>query len=230
MRNLARVLAVDVAAPLAIIGGLLTIGVILGWPIWWVSVCSMLCLLVLQAVIVNVVLYRRDSVTVGTDDDAPLLRLAVAAVAAASVVAAAVVGYLRWTVLDRDFTRDSAEVVRIAAAVTEAAASFVPSAPDSELDRAASLMVPERADAFKAEFGKSTADLAKRKASATAQTVSAGIEALGPSAASVAVLLRATQTAPGEQPSNAVLALRVALVKQSDGWKVVDLVPINPTR
>ena len=80
MRNLARVLAVDVAAPLAIIGGLLTIGVILGWPIWWVSVCSMLCLLVLQAVIVNVVLYRRDSVTVGTDDDAPLLRLAVAAV------------------------------------------------------------------------------------------------------------------------------------------------------
>lgn len=230
MRNLARVLAVDVAAPLAVIGGLLTIGVMLGWPIWWVSVCSMLCLLVIEAVIVNVVLYRRDSVTVGTDDDAPLLRLAVVGVATASVVAAAVVGYLRWTVPDRDFTRDSAEVVRIASAVTESAASFNPSTPQFDLDRAASMMVPERADAFKAEFGKSTADLVKRKASAKAETISAGIEALGPSAGSVAVLLRATQTEPGQPPSSAVLALRVALVKHDDGWKVIDLVPITPTR
>ena len=154
MRNLLRVLAVDVTAPLAVAGGLLMIGVVLGWPIWWVSVCSMLCLLVLEGVIVNFVLFRRDSVTVGTDDDAPVLRLAVAAVAAASVVAAAVVGYLQWTVPDRDLTRDSAEVVRIASAVTEAAASFNPSAPESDVNRAASMMVPERADAFKAEFGK----------------------------------------------------------------------------
>lgn len=48
MRNLLRVLAVDVTAPLAVAGGLLMIGVVLGWPIWWVSVCSMLCLLVLE--------------------------------------------------------------------------------------------------------------------------------------------------------------------------------------
>ena len=227
MRNLLRVLAVDVTAPLAVAGGLLMIGVVLGWPIWWVSVCSMLCLLVLEGVIVNFVLFRRDSVTVGTDDDAPVLRLAVAAVAAASVVAAAVVGYLQWTVPDRDLTRDSADVVRIASAVTEAAASFNPSAPESDVNRAASMMVPERADAFKAEFGKSAADSAKRKISATAQTISAGVEVLGRSAASVSVLLRASKTVPGEQPSNAVLALRVALVKQGSGWKVVDLVPIK---
>ncbi len=230
MRNRLRVLAVDVAAPLAIVGGLLMIGVVLGWPIWWVSVCSMLCLLVLEGVIVNVVLFRRDSVTVGTDDGAPVLRLAVAALAAVSVVAAAVLGYVRWTVPDRELTRDAPEVVRMASAVTEAAASFNPSTPDSDLDRAASMMVPERADAFKAEFGKSAADPAKRKISATARTIAAGIEVLGESAASVAVLLRATKTVPGEQPSNAVLALRVALVKQGGGWKVLDLVPIKATR
>ena len=50
---------------------------------------------------------------------------------------------------------------------------------------------------------------------------------LGRSAASVSVLLRASKTVPGEQPSNVVLALRVALVKQGSGWKVVDLVPIK---
>ena len=77
------------------------------------------------------------------------------------------------------------------------------------------------------DVGKSAADSAKRKISATAQTISAGVEVLGRSAASVSVLLRASKTVPGEQPSNAVLALRVALVKQGSGWKVVDLVPIK---
>ena len=42
MRNLARVLTVDVAAPIAIIAGLLAIGVVLGWPLWWVAACSVL--------------------------------------------------------------------------------------------------------------------------------------------------------------------------------------------
>jgi hypothetical protein len=77
MRNLARVLAFDVAAPLAAISALLIIGVMLGWPLWWVAVCSILCLLIVEAVLVNAVLYRRDSVTVGTDDDKPGLRLGV---------------------------------------------------------------------------------------------------------------------------------------------------------
>jgi len=85
MRNAARVLAFDVAAPLAAIAGLLAIGLMLGWPLWWVSVCSMLCLLVVQAMVVDVALYRRDSVTVGTDDDAPGLRLAAVGVAVVGI-------------------------------------------------------------------------------------------------------------------------------------------------
>ena len=42
MRNLARVLAFDVAAPLAAICALLMIGVMLEWPLWWVSVLSLI--------------------------------------------------------------------------------------------------------------------------------------------------------------------------------------------
>ena len=227
MRNRLRVLAFDVAAPAAIIAGLLMIGVMLGWPLWWVSACSVLCLLVVQAVIVNIVGYRRESVTRGTDDDAPGQRFAAAALAAATLASAAVVGYYSWTVPDRAFTRDTGEVARLASEVAEATATFSPSDPTSAIDRAAALMVPESADAFKAQFGSATADLAKRNVSAKAQTVSAGLEALGPSAASVAVLVRSTQSAPGEEPSTAVLALRVALAKADGGWKVVDVTPVN---
>ena len=108
MRNLLRLIGVDVLAPLAAIAALLMIGVMLGWPVWWVSVCSMLCLLIVQAVIVNVIGYRRDLVTVGTDDAAPGLRLAVVAVAAATLVAAAIVGYTRWTVPDGPSRRSRA--------------------------------------------------------------------------------------------------------------------------
>jgi len=43
----------------------------------------------------------------------------------------------------------------------------------------------------------------------------------------VAVVLRATQNASGQPPSNAVLALRIALKKQSDHWLVLDVSPIN---
>lgn len=227
MRNIARVVAFDIAAPAAIIAGLLTIGVMLGWPLWWVSVCSMLCLLVVQAVIVNVVLYRRDSVTMGTDDEAPALRLAAVGVAAATLIAATVLGYTRWTLPDRAFGRDSAEVVRTASAVAEATGTFTPAEPTAAIDRATELMVPESAAAFKAQFSPTTADLAKRRITAKAETISAGLEVLSPSEASVAVLMRATQQAPGEKPSVAVLALRIALSKQGPGWRVVDVAPIN---
>lgn len=226
MRNLARVLAFDVAAPAGIIAGLLAIGVMLDWPLWWVSVCSMLCLLVVQAVIINVVLYRRDSVTVGTDDEAPGLRTAAVGLAAAALVAAAVLGYTRWTLPDRAFVRDTADVVRIASTVSEAAASFSPAEPSAALDRAAALMVPESAEAFKVQFGPTTDDLSKRKITAQAQTISAGLEALSPSEASVAVLMRATQQAPGQKPDVAVLTLRVALSRQGGDWKVVDVSPV----
>lgn len=227
MRNLARVLAFDLAAPLAAISALLIIGVMLEWPLWWVSVCSVLCLLIVQAAIVNIVLYRRDSVTVGTDDDKPGLRLAVTAIAMAALVSAAAVGYYSWIKPDRAFTTDSAEVVRVATEVAEATATFTPADPNSSLDRAAALMVPERAESFKSQFGPATADMAKRNLSAEAFTVSAGLEALGPSSASVAVLMRGTQSAPGQDPSSAVLALRVAMSKQEGGWRVVDVAPIN---
>jgi hypothetical protein len=196
-------------------------------PVWWVSVCSILCLLVVQAVVVNVVLFRRDSVTLGTDDDAPGLRFAVVGVTTVVVLAAAAVGYFRWTLPDRAFTRDTTEVVRVAAQVSEATATFSPLSPSSALDRATSLMAPESADAFKAQFASSTADLAKRRVTAEARTISAGLEALGPSAASVAVLMRGTQTEPGQKSSTAVLALRVALSKLDGIWKVVDVSPIN---
>ena len=227
MRNVLRVLAFDVAAPLAVIAGLLAIGVMLDWPPWWIAVCSMLCLLVVQAVIVNVVLYRRDSVTLGTDDDAPGLRLAAAALATVTLASAAVVGYDAWTLPDRAFTRDSAEVARIASDVAEATATFTPADPTSAIERAAAMMVPESAEAFKAQFGSATADLAKRNVSAQAQTVSVGLEAIGPAAASVAVLIRGTQSAPGQEPSTAVLGLRVALTRADEAWKVIDVAPIN---
>lgn len=227
MRNAARVLAFDIAAPLAAVGALLTIGMILGWPRWWVSVCSILCLLIVQAMILNLVLYRRDSVTMGTDDDTPGLRLAVVGVTAAALAAAAVVGYTRWTVMDRDFTRDTTEVVRIATEVAEATATFAPTDPTSSVDRAAAMMAPQRAESFRAQFAPATADMAKRRVTAQANTISAGLEALSPSAATVAVLMRGTQTEPGQQPNTAVLSLRLALVNGDDGWKVVDVLPIN---
>lgn len=227
MRNRLRVLAFDVLAPVAAIAALLLIGLMLGWPRWWVAVCSMLCLLVVQAVIVNVVLFRRDSVTVGTDDEAPGLRLAVVGATVAALVVAAIVGYTRWTVTDRDFARDTTEVARIASTVAEATATFSPSNPTAAIDRATAAMTPERAEVFKAQFGAATADMAKRKVTADAKTISTGLEALSPATASVAVLMRGTQTEPGQQPSSAVLSLRVALEKTGGDWRVVDVTPIN---
>ena len=92
MRNRLRVLVFDILAPVAAIAGLLYVGLALGWPLWWVSVCSVLCLLIVQGVIVNLALMRRDGVTVGTDDDGPGLRLAVMGLASVAVVAAAYCG------------------------------------------------------------------------------------------------------------------------------------------
>ncbi|CAJ1586423.1 hypothetical protein [[Mycobacterium] wendilense] len=227
MRNLLRVVAFDLLAPLAAIAGLLLIGVFLGWPLWWVSVCSILCLLIVQAMAVNAVLWRRDGVTVGTDDDAAGLRLTTVGLATAALGAAVVVGYTGLTLPDERLNQDSAEVVRLASAVSEATATFSPQDPSASIDRAAELMAPEQAEAFRANFGKSTEDLARKNISAQAQTVSAGVEVLGPDAASVAVVLRSTQNAPGQQPRRAVLALRVALAKPDDRWLVVDVAPIN---
>jgi hypothetical protein len=227
MRNAWRVLAFDVAAPLAAIAALLVIGVFLGWPLGWVSLCSILCLLIVEAMVVNAVLWRRDRVTAGTDDDGPVLRLVVVAVATAALIAALAVGYTRLTLPDRQLDRDADEVVRVATAVSEATATFSPQDPMASIERAAALMGPEQAEAFKVNFGKSTEDLARKRISAQAQTISAGIEALGPQSASVAVVMRGTQSAPGQAPSRAVLALRVTLGKPEGSWVVLDVAPIN---
>jgi hypothetical protein len=221
------VLAFDVAAPLAAICALLGIGIVLGWPRWWVSACSVLVLLIVEGVMVNVWLLRRDSVTIGTDDDAPALRLAAVALCAVAVVSAVLTGYTHWTLPDRRLKADSTEVVRIATGMAEATATFSPQVPTASIDRAAAMMVPEQATAFRDNFGKATADLAHRNVTASASTLEAGVEAIGPAAAAVAVVLRATQNAPGQPPSNAVLALRIALTKQSDHWLVLGVSPIN---
>jgi hypothetical protein len=178
-------------------------------------------------VAVNVWLLRRDSVTLGTDDDAPGLRLAVVGLCVVAVVSAVLTGYTHWTLPDRRLKADEAEVVRIATGMAEATATFSPQEPTAAIDRAAAMMVPEQATAFKDNFAKATADLAHQNVTATASTLEAGVEAIGPAAAAVAVIVRATQNAPGQPPSNAVLALRIALSKRSDHWLVLDVSPIN---
>lgn len=41
-----------------------------------------------------------------------------------------------WTLPDRAFNKDSAEVVRIASSVSEATATFTPQSPTASIDRA----------------------------------------------------------------------------------------------
>ena len=69
--------------------------------------------------------------------------------------------------------------------------------------------------------------LAQHNVTAQAATLAAGVEALGPSVASVAVILRVTQNTPGQPPSRAAPALRVALIKRGGDWLVSDVVPIS---
>ncbi|MCX2713040.1 hypothetical protein [Mycolicibacterium sp. J2] len=227
MSNRLRVLLFDILAPLAAIVALVYIGAALAWPLWWVSVFSVLCVLIVEGVVINAVLFRRDRVTLGTDDDGPGLRLAVAAGTALTLGAAVVVGYTSWTVPERDLHNDSAEVVGIASSVAEASATFTPSSPNASIDRATALMTPDRAASYRAEFGSVAKDLTSRNVSGQAQTISAGVEAIGPTDASVAVVLRGTQNAPGKPADVAVLALRVLLTKEGDRWLVADVTPIN---
>jgi len=227
MRNIWRLLAFDIVAPLAAIAALLAIGLVLAWPLWWVSACSVLVLLIVEGVAINFWLLRRDSVSLGTDDDAPGLRLAVVFLCAAALTAAVLTGYTHWTRSDRDFKKDSREVVQVATGMAEAMASFTPAAPTSSIDRATAMMVPEQAGAFEEQYKKSSADLAQHNVTAQAATLSAGVEALGPSAASVAVILRVTQSAPGQPTSQAAPALRVALSKRENNWLVLDVAPLN---
>jgi hypothetical protein len=227
MRNRLRVLAFDIAAPLAAIAALIYIGIAMAWPLWWVALASVLCLLIVEGAIVNAVLARRDGVTVGTDDDGPGLRLAVIGLAAVALVAAVAIGYTQWTVPDRNLRDDSAEVVGIASSVAEASATFTPASPTAAIDRATELMTPDRADKYKNEFAAIAKQLTSKNVTASASTISAGVEAIGPRDASVAVMMRGTQNVPGQPPDMAVLALRITLSKDGDRWLVDDVTPIN---
>jgi hypothetical protein len=227
MRNRLRVLAFDIAAPIAAIAALIYIGFAMAWPLWWVALASVLCLLIVEGAIVNAVLARRDGVTVGTDDDGPGLRLAVIGVAAVALVAAVAIGYTQWTVPDRNLRDDSAEVVGIASSVAEASATFTPASPTAAIDRATELMTPDRANKYKNEFAAVAKQLTSKNVTASASTISAGVEAIGPQDASVAVMMRGTQNVPGQPPDMAVLALRITLAKDGDRWLVDDVTPIN---
>jgi hypothetical protein len=227
MRNAWRLATFDVLAPLAALTALFGIGAVLAWPRWWVAVAAALALLIVEGVVINFWLLRRDRVTVGTDDDAPGLRLAVAVLAAAALCAAVLTGYTHWTTKDEDFKRDSVAVVQVATGVAEAVASFSPTAPGASIDRAASMMVPEKAGKFKEEYTKTSADLLQRKVTAQASTLAAGVEAIGPTAASVAVIMRVNQSAPGQPPSQAAPAVRVTLTKRGNDWLVQDIMPIH---
>jgi hypothetical protein len=228
MRNAWRVVAFDVAAPLAAVAALLMIGYALDWRVWWVAVGSVLCTLIVEGMLVNFVLFRRDRVTVGTDDDGPALRLAVVGLTTAALVAAVLVTYTQWTEPDRELTDGMDKVVALATSVSEATATFSPQAPTSSIDKAAALMAPEQGAAYKQAFAKTAAELAAKNVTAQAHTISAGVEAIGPDAASVAVVMRAVQTKPDSPPDEAVLALRVTLSKKDGNWLVFDVTPINP--
>ncbi|MFL0240508.1 hypothetical protein [Mycobacterium sp. SMC-17] len=226
MRNAWRVLVFDILAPLAVLASLVYIGLALDRPLWWVVVGTIVGLLVLQASIVNFVLFRRDGVTMGTDDDAPRLRLAVVGLTAVAVVAAAIVGYTKWTVPDRTTSADMSMVVGIASSVAEASATFTPGAPNVSIDRATALMAPQRAEAYRNEFNAVAKDLTSRGVAGQASTISAGIETIGPNFASVAVVMRATQNTPNKPAQATVLGLRVTLTKQDGRWLVMDVTPI----
>jgi hypothetical protein len=89
------------------------------------------------------------------------------------------------------------------------------------------MMVPEQAGAFKEQYKKSSTDLAQHNVTAQAATLSAGVEALGPAAASVVVILRVTQSTPGQPTNQAAPSLRVTLTKRGGNWLVSDVVPIG---
>ncbi|MUL47444.1 hypothetical protein FZI85_12885 [Mycobacterium sp. CBMA293] len=227
MRNAWRVLVFDVLAPLALLASLIYIGLALERPLWWVVVGTIIGLLVLQAAVVNFVLFRRDGVTMGTDDDAPKLRLLVVGLTTVAVTAAAIVGYTQWTVPDNTTSNDMSQVVGIASSVAEASATFTPGAPNVSIDRATSLMAPQRAEAYRNEFNAVAKDLTSRGVAGQASTISAGIETIGPNFASVAVVMRASQNIPNKPKQETVLGLRITLTKQDARWLVMDVTPIS---
>jgi hypothetical protein len=228
MRNVWRVFAFDIATPLTAIAALLMVGYALEWRVWWVAVCSVLCTLIVEGMIVNFLLFRRDRVTVGTDDDGPGLRLGVVGLTTIALVAAVLVTYTQWTQPDRELDTNLEDVTGIAMKFAESAMTYSPADPAGGIDRAAALMEPEQAEKFKAGYGTEAAKQAAQNFSAQAQTISAGVNAISTDSAIVAVAMRATRQQPGTPPDRVIVGVQVALSKADEGWRVVDLIPISP--
>lgn len=226
-RNMLRVILFDLSAPVVTVLAIVELGVILRWPVWWVVVCTAFCVLIVQGVAVNAYLARRDSVTVGTDDDGPALRTGIVALAAASVLAVAVVGYGHWTLPDREGNADRAAVTDVAATVGEAVVNFAPDNPDTSVRQATEHMTAAQGQSFTRDFGRATAELKAKGISQQGEIVSVGIEALGPGDAVMATLVRRTSVAAKTRPEQSVLALRLTLTKRDGRWLVDNIAPID---
>ncbi|BAX99992.1 hypothetical protein MSTE_04701 [Mycobacteroides stephanolepidis] len=226
-RNALRVIIFDLLAPLVTVLAIVELGVILRWPTWWVVVCTASCLLIAQGSAVNAYLARRDSVTVGTDDDGPALRTGIVALATVAVLAVAVVGYRHWTVPDREGNADRAAVTDVVVTVAEAVVNFVPGSPDSYVRKAAEHMTEGQGQSFTRDFDRATAELKTKGISQQGQIISVGIEALGPEDAVTAALVRRTSVAAKTQPEESVLALRMTLAKRDGRWLVDNIAPID---
>lgn len=226
-RNTVRVIIFDLLAPLVTMLAIVELGVILRWPTWWVVVCTASCLLIAQGLAVNAYLARRDSVTVGTDDDGPALRTGIVALATFSVLAVAVVGYRHWTVPDREGNADRAAVTDVVATVAGAVVNFAPGSPDSYVRKATEHMTEGQRQSFTRDFDRATAELKAKGISQQGEIISVGIEALGPEDAVTATLVRRTSVAAKAQPEESVLALRMTLAKRDGRWLVDNIAPID---
>ncbi|QQG99048.1 hypothetical protein [Mycobacteroides chelonae] len=226
-RNAVRVIIFDLLAPLVTMLAIVELGVILRWPTWWVVVCTASCLLIAQGLAVNAYLARRDSVTVGTDDDGPALRTGIVALTTISVLAVAVVGYRHWTVPDREGNADRAAVTDVVATVAGAVVNFAPGSPDSYVRKATEHMTEGQRQSFTRDFDRATAELKAKGISQQGEIISVGIEALGPENAVTATLVRRTSVAAKAQPEESVLALRMTLAKRDGHWLVDNIAPID---
>jgi hypothetical protein len=224
-----RVAVFDIVSPLTSAAAFVTIGVALGWPVWWVSVCTVLCLLVVQTMGANFYVLRREGTSVGTDPHAPGLRLAAVGMTAASALAAVFVGYTHWVVPNSLRATETGAVVRTATTVAEATATFSPQDPTSAIARASELVDPEKAGEFTEIFDRTATDLTRGGVSTNSTTLSAGVEVISSTAASVAVIMRTVRRGPGDQTESAVQALRVTLTKHDNAWRVLDVEPIDPS-
>lgn len=226
-RNYVGVLVFDIMAPLGTLAGLVLVGVVLGWPLWWVSVCSMLVLLIVAGAGLDVWWWRRRSVSFGTDQQHPALRVVLAGLCAAALTAAAVLAYAQWMVIDDHNGDDSTQVVRVATDISVAAGTISPGDPGATVARAADMMAPDRAAALKDKIGRTAADLASRDTAVQAVPLFTGVEELTGGAARVVTVLQSTQSEAGQQVHKSVVPVRVWLAKRDGQWLVTEMAPVH---